>query len=70
MSVMAADPTEAPVFPPPPTWSCDQCHCPLPDRVGLSVLGDDAPDDEGPSEYGFCSIACLVAFVRRRWNGG
>jgi hypothetical protein len=43
---------------------CSHCRAERPDRVGLSLLETDELEAD---EWGFCSVPCLVAFVRDRW---
>ncbi len=42
---------------------CDNCEATKPDRVGLVVDRSICAE----TDYGFCSLACFVAFVRSRW---
>lgn len=39
---------------------CDRCHRPARDAVGVD-LGNEG------GEFGFCSIACFVCWVRARY---
>jgi hypothetical protein len=45
--------------------ACSHCKADAPDTVGLSLLETDAFELE---EWGFCSVACMVRFVRRHWD--
>lgn len=48
-------------FHPNHATTCDQCETAGPDRIGLTVARDDQPH---AAEHGFCSIACLLVYVR------
>lgn len=48
-------------FHPNHATTCDQCELAGPDRVGLTVARDDQPH---AAEHGFCSIGCLLTYVR------
>ena len=43
---------------------CCNCKAEKPDRVGLSLIETDELEAE---DFGFCSLACLVLFVRERY---
>ncbi len=45
---------------------CDQCGAEKPDTVGLSLI---ETEEEEAEEYGFCSLPCLVVFVRKHYSG-
>jgi hypothetical protein len=47
-----------------PSDVCSQCKAEKPDRVGLSLIETDELEAE---DFGFCSLACLVEFVRTRY---
>lgn len=51
-------------FHPNHATTCDHCGLAGPDRAGLTVARDDQAVAE---EFGFCSLACLVLFVRARY---
>lgn len=51
-------------FHPNHATTCDQCGRAGADRAGLTVARDDQPYAD---EHGFCSLACLVLFVRTRY---
>ncbi len=43
---------------------CNQCAKPTERNEKAAVI---VAEGEGTAEYGFCSVACMVIFVRRRW---
>jgi hypothetical protein len=46
------------------TFVCSHCKSKKPDLIGLSMAETVELDAE---EFGFCSLACLVVFVRTRY---
>jgi hypothetical protein len=44
--------------------TCSRCGAKVPDRVGLSLLETDEMESD---DWGFCSVPCMVRFVRDRW---
>ena len=43
---------------------CDECRRYKADQVGLTLIETDELEAE---DFGFCSLACLVLFVRSRY---